>query len=158
LKVKVSTAAKGPDERYSESNEAYQLYLKGRFYWNKRTAEALQKAIEYFNQAIEKDPRFALAYVGLADSYVVPANRLPPLVAMPKAKAAAQQALELNERLAEAHTSLGRVLASYDWDWSNAEKEYRRAIELNPRYAVAHEWYGQYLAVMGHGNESIAER
>ena len=158
LKLKVSGEEKGPAKHYTESNEAYQLYLKGRFYWNKRTAEALKKSIEYFNQAIEKDPSFALAYAGLADSYVVPANRLPPREAMPKAKAAAIRALELDETLAEAHASLGRVLAAYDWDWTSAEKEYKRAIELNPRYAIAHQWYGGYLAVMGRSNEAIAER
>jgi TolB-like protein/DNA-binding winged helix-turn-helix (wHTH) protein/Flp pilus assembly protein TadD len=158
LKLKVSSEEQRSVKHYTESNEAYQLYLKGRFYWDKRTAEALKKAIEYFNQAIEKDPRFALAYAGLADCYVVPANRLPPREAMPKAKAAAIRALELDETLAEAHVSLGRVLAAYDWDWTNAEKEYKRAIELNPRYAVAHQWYGGYLDVMGRSDEAIAER
>jgi eukaryotic-like serine/threonine-protein kinase len=158
LKLKVSGEEKGLAKHYTENNEAYQLYLKGRFYWNKRTAEALQKSIEYFNQAIEKDPGFALAYAGLADSYVVPANRLPPREAMPKAKAAAIRALELDETLAEAHVSLARVLAAYDWDWTSAEREYKRAIELNPRYATAHQWYGGYLSVMGRGDEAIAER
>ena len=158
LKLKVSTEGNDPAKHYTDSNEAYQLYLKGRFYWNKRTAEALQKSIEYFNQAINKDPRFALAYAGLADTYVVPANRLAPRDAMPKAKAAAIQALDLDETLAEAHAALGRVLAVYDWDWANAEKEYKRAIELNPRYATAHQWYGGYLSVMGRSDEAIAER
>ncbi len=158
LKVKVSGEEKGPAKHYTESNEAYQLYLKGRFYWNKRTPEALKKSIEYFNQAIEKDPGFALAYAGLADSYVVPANRLPPREAMPKAKAAAMRALELDETLAEAHVSLGRVLAAYDWEWTSAEREYKRAIELNPRYATAHQWYGGYFDAMGRHNEAIAER
>jgi TolB-like protein/DNA-binding winged helix-turn-helix (wHTH) protein/Flp pilus assembly protein TadD len=158
LKLKVSAAEKGLAKHYTESNEAYQLYLKGRFYWDKRTAEAVKKSIEYFNQAIEKDPSFALAYAGLADCYVVPAIRIPPREAMPKAKAAAMRALELDETLAEAHASLGRVLASYDWDWKGAEKEYKRAIELNPRYAVAHQWYGGYLAVTGRSNEAVEER
>jgi eukaryotic-like serine/threonine-protein kinase len=158
LKLKVSGEEKGLAKHYTESNEAYQLYLKGRYYWNKRTGQALKKSIEYFNQAIEKDPSFALAYAGLADSYVVPANNLPPREAMPKAKAAAMQALELDETLAEAHTSLARVLATYDWDRTGAEKEYKRAIELNPRYAIAHEWYGGWFEVMGRGDEAIAER
>jgi serine/threonine-protein kinase len=158
LKLKVSGEERRSAKHYTESNEAYQLYLKGRFYWNKRTAEALQKSIEYFNQAIEKDTGFALAYAGLADSYVVPANRLPPREAMPKAKAAAMRALELDETLAEAHVSLARVLAAYDWDWTSAEREYKRAIELNPRYATAHQWYGGYLSVMGRSDEAIAER
>ncbi len=157
LKLKVSTEEEGPAKHYTENNEAYQLYLKGRFYWNKRTAEELKKAAEYFNQAIEKDPSFALAYAGLADCYVVPANRLPPREAMPKAKAAAMRALELDDTLAEAHASLGRVLAAYDWNWTSAEKEYKRAIELNPSYAVAHQWYGGYFDAMGRHNEALAE-
>ena len=148
----------GPTKHYTESNEAYQLYLKGCFFWNKRTAVALKKSIEYFNQAIAKDPRFALAYAGLADCYVVPANQLPPREAMPKAKAAALRALELDETLPEAHASLGRVLAAYHWDWTSAEREYKRAIQLNPRYAIAHQWYGGYLSVMGRKDEAIAER
>ena len=158
LKLKVSGDENGPAKHYTESNEAYQLYLKGRFHWNKRTAEALRKSIEYFNQAIDKDPRFALAYAGLADCYVVPANQLPPREAMPKAKAAALRALELDEALAEAHASLGRVLAAYDWDWTGAEREYKRAIQLNPRYAIAHQWYGGYLSVVGRKDEAMAER
>ena len=158
LKLKVSGEGKGFGKNYTENNEAYQLYLKGRFYWNKRTIEALKKSIEYFNQAIEKDPGFALAYAGLADGYTVPGNPLPPREKMPKAKAAAMRALELDETLAEAHTSLARVLAIYDWDWTNAEKEFKRAIELNPRYATAHQWYGGYLDAMGRHNEAIVER
>ena len=158
LKLRVSGEEQRSVKHYTESNEAYQLYLKGRFYWNKRTAEALQKSIESFNQAIDQDPRFALAYVGLADSYVVPGNRLSPREAMPKAKAAAMRALELDETLAEAHVSLARVLAAYDWDWTGAEREYKRAIDLNPRYATAHQWYGGYLSVMGRSDEAIAER
>ncbi|HSE21009.1 MAG TPA: winged helix-turn-helix domain-containing protein [Pyrinomonadaceae bacterium] len=158
LKLKVAGEEKGPARHYTESNEAYQLYLKGRFHWNKRTAEALNKAIEYFNEAIAKDPNFALAYAGLADCYVVPANRMAPKDAMPKAKTAAIRALELDETLAEAHASLGRVFAAYEWDWKNAEKEYKRALELNSQYAIAHQWYGGYLSVMGRSNEAIAER
>jgi serine/threonine protein kinase/Flp pilus assembly protein TadD len=158
LKLKVSGEEKGLAKHYTENNEAYQLYLKGRFYWNKRTGEALKKSIEFFNQAIEKDPSFALAYAGLADCYVVRLNPLPPREKMLKAKAAAMRALVLDETLAEAHTSLGRVLATYDWDWTSAEKEYKRALELNPRYAIAHQWYGGWLQVMGHRNEAIAER
>jgi len=158
LRLKVSGADKALAKHYTESNEAYQLYLKGRFYWNKRTAEALTKSIEYFNQAIGQDPSFALAYAGLADSYVVPANLIPPREAMPKAKAAAMRALELDETLAEAHTSLGRVLAAYEWNWTSAEKEFKRAIELNPHYATAHQWYGGCLEATGRRNEAIAER
>ena len=158
LRLRVSGEENGLASHYTENNEAYQLYLKGRFYWSKRTGEALNKSIEYFSQAIERDPSFALAYAGLADSYVVPANRLPPREAMPKAKAAAMRALELDETLAEAHTSLARVLAVYDWDRVGAEREYKRAIELNPRYALAHEWYGGWFEALGRNSEAIAER
>lgn len=157
------TRLTGADEQklaksYTTNPESYLLYLKGRFYWNKRTGEAIKKSIEYFNQAIEKDPNFALAYVGLADSYVVPANPLPPGEKMPKAKAAAMRALELDDTMAEAHTALARTLTIYDWDWIGAEKEFKRAIVLNPRYAVAHEWYGTYFEMLGRYDESIAER
>ncbi|HEY8186956.1 MAG TPA: protein kinase, partial [Pyrinomonadaceae bacterium] len=158
LKLKVSGGEKGLDKHYTENNEAYQLYLKGRFYWNKRTGDSLKKSIEYFNQAIEKDPSFALAYAGLADCYLVPANPLPPREKMPKAKAAAMRALELDETLAEAHTSLARVAHVYTWDWPGAEKEFKRALELNPRYATAHQWYGGYLETMGRYDEAMAER
>ncbi len=144
-------------KRYTENPEAYQLYLKGRFYWNKRTGEALKKSIDYFNQAIEKDPTFALAYAGLADSYVVPANPLPPREKIPRAKAEAMRALELDNTLTEAHTTLARALMIYDWDWIGAEKEFKRAIELNPHYAIAHQWYGGYLDAIGRRNDAITE-
>ncbi len=159
LRARLSNAeAKHLTRNYTDNSEAYQLYLKGRFFWNQRTPDATRKAIEHFEQAIAKDPGFALAYTGLADSYVVPANRLEPRVAMPKAKTAALQALVIDDTLAEAHTSLARVLAVYDWNWTDAEKEFKRAIELNPRYAVAHQWYGGYLERTGHINEAISER
>ena len=158
LKIKVSGDEKGLAKNYTESSEAYQLYLRGRFYWNKRNPENLKRAIEYFDQAIEKDPGFALAFAGLADAYVVPATGLPPREAMPKAKQAALRALELDESLAEAHTSLGRVLQVYDWDWAGAEKEFKRAIELNPRYAVARQWYGGYYDRLGRSTEAVFER
>lgn len=150
--------AKNLTKNYTENAEAYQLYLKGRYLWAKRTAESLGKAIEYFSQAIEKDPGFALAYSGLADAYVVPANRMAPRDAMPKAKAAAMRALEIDDTLAEAHTSLGRVLQVYEWNWKEAEKEFKRAIELNPLYAVAHQWYGAYFERIGNSDGSISER
>ena len=145
-------------KHYTENNEAYQLYLKGRFYWEKRSGVGLAKAIEYFDQSIKKDPTFALAYAGLADCYAVPANQMAPNEAMPKAKAAAQRALELDETLAEAHTALARVYAAYEWNWPEAEKEFKRAIELDPRYPTAHQWYGGYLDTMGRHEESISER
>jgi serine/threonine-protein kinase len=159
LRARLSNAeAKQLTRNYTDNSEAYQLYLKGRFFWSKRTPELIRKAISYFEQAIEKDPEFALAYTGLADSYVVPANRIEPHIAMPKAKTAALQALAIDETLAEAHTSLARVLQVYDWNWKDAEKEFKRAIELNPRYAVAHQWYGGYLERTGRINEAFSER
>jgi serine/threonine-protein kinase len=144
-------------KQYTENAEAYQFYLKGRYYWNKRGQEGIKQAIEYFQQAIERDPSYALAYAGLADCYVVPARGLPPRERMPQAKAAARKALEIDDTLAEAHTTLARVLTVYDWDWSGAKKEFQRAIELNPRYSLAHQWYGGYLLAMGRSDESLAE-
>jgi eukaryotic-like serine/threonine-protein kinase len=147
-------------KRYTESTEAYQSYLKGRYFWNKRTEGGLKKGIEYFDQAIEKDPAYALAYTGLADSYaglVFPAGAVSPREAMPKAKDAAAKALQIDDTLAEAHTSLAFVKFYYDWDWSGAEREFKRAIELNPAYPEAHHIYSHYLMAMGRGEESLAE-
>lgn len=159
LRLRLSGADKEhATKRYTENPEAYQLYLRGNFYWNKRTGDAIKTAIGYFDQAIEKDPGYALAYAGLANCYVVPANPQPPTEKMPKAKAAAKRALELDESLAEAHAALARVLMTYDWEWNDAEKEFKRAIELNPRYAIAHQWYGDYFSVTGHPKQAIAEQ
>jgi TolB-like protein/Tfp pilus assembly protein PilF len=158
LRLKVAKNDDSGTKHYTENNDAYQLYLKARFHWEKRTSVGLAKAIEYLDQAIKKDPTFALAYAGLADCYVVPANQIAPTEAMPKAKAAAQRALELDDSLAEAHTVLARIYAAYDWNWPEAEKEFKRAIELNPRYPTAHQWYGGYLDAMGRHEESIYER
>ena len=159
---KLRLRLKGEEEKrltrhFTENTEAYQLYLKGRYYWNKRTPDGIQKAIEYFQEAIEKDPSYALAYAGLADCYHVPANPLPPRQRMPQAKAAAMKALELDNTLVEAHTTLARVLFAYDWDWSGAEKEFKRAIELNPRYSPAQQWYGEYLSATARLREANAE-
>ncbi len=147
-------------KRYTDNVEAYQLYLKGRFYSNKRNEESLKRGIDYFQQAIDKDPNYALAYSGLADSYIplgsVLVSALPPREAMVKTKLAAQKALELDDTLAEAHTSLAEYKFRGDWDWSGAERQFKRALELNPNYAEAHEWYSQYLAAMGRFEESIA--
>jgi tetratricopeptide (TPR) repeat protein len=149
-------------KHYTENPEAYQLYLKGRFYWNRRTAEGVKKGIEYFQQAIDKDPNYALAYTGLADSYSslglsLDAGSLSPSEAIPSAKAAALKALEMDDTLAEAHTSLAFIRLNYDWDWSGAEREFKRAIELNPNYDNAHHWYSHYLMAMGRTEESLAE-
>ena len=141
--------------------EAYEAYLKGRYYWNKRTKEGFQKAIEYFQQAIEKDPSYARAYAGLADSFVLlgsaPYAVLPPMEVMPKAKAAAMKALEMDDTLTEAHTSLGRARCLYDWSWADAEREFKEAISLNPGYSTAHQWYSIHLSLMGRHTEAIRE-
>ncbi len=141
------------------SYEAYDLYLKGRYFWNKRTVQGFQQAIEYFQQAIAKDPNYAGAYAGLADSYALLSgySLAPQNDFMPKGRAAAKRAVELDDRLAEAHTSLALVAENYDWDWQNAESEYRRAIQLDPNYATAHHWYAEYLAYQGRFNEAFVE-
>jgi serine/threonine protein kinase/Flp pilus assembly protein TadD len=139
---------------------AYEDYLQGRYEWNKRTAEGLGRAIEFFEQAISKDPRYALAYAGLADSQLLlayAAEVTSPVEAVPKARAAALKALTLDETLAEAHAALGAIRFFYDWDWSGAEMEFNRAIELKPGYATAHHWYGLYLEWMGRITEATAE-
>jgi TolB-like protein/DNA-binding winged helix-turn-helix (wHTH) protein/Tfp pilus assembly protein PilF len=142
-----------------EAYEAYDLYLKGRYYWNKRTTQGFQQAIEYFQQAVAKDPSYARAYAGLADSYALLSgySLAPQKAFMPKARAAAQRAVELDDRLAEAHTSLALITENYDWDWQTAEKEYRRAIQLDSNYATAHHWYAEYLAFQGRFDEAFAE-
>jgi TolB-like protein/DNA-binding winged helix-turn-helix (wHTH) protein/Tfp pilus assembly protein PilF len=141
--------------------EAYESYLKGRYFWNKRTADGLKAALAYFNQAIEEDPKYAQAYSGLADTYALLGDWqyavMTPKEAFPKAKAAAIKALELDNTLSEAHTSLAFSLDLFDWNWEAAEKEFRRAIELNPGYATAHHWYAWHLSGMGRNSEAIAE-
>jgi len=146
-------------KRYTDDIEAYNLYLKGRYFWNKRTEDDLKKGIEYFKQAIEVDPNYALAYAGLADCYIVLpfyAGRLPE-DAYPKARTVALKALELDNMLAEAHTSLAAVKGWYDWDWPAAEREFNRAIELNPGLAAVHHWYAELLKNMGRIDEAITE-
>jgi TolB-like protein/Flp pilus assembly protein TadD len=145
--------------RPTENTEAHQLYLKGRFFWNKRTGNDLKKSIDYFEQAIAADPNYALAYAGIADAYVL----LPgysagtPRDCYPKAKAAAKKALELDETLAEAHTTLAMAIWLYDFDSSQATREFQRAIELNPNYATAHHWFSLGLASLGRFDDAIAE-
>jgi serine/threonine-protein kinase len=135
--------------------EAYVAYLRGRHFWNRRE---IKKAIEYFEQAIAKDPSYAPAYAGLADSYIILAGgTLPPKEAMPKAKEAIMKSLAIDDTLAESHTSLAMVKWQYDRDWLGAEKEFKRAIELNPNYATAHQWYGQHLLNRGQFEEGRAE-
>ena len=141
--------------------EAYESYLKGRNFWNKRTAEGLKAALAYFNQAIEEDPKYAQAYSGLADTYALLGDWqyavMTPKQAFPKAKAAAIKALELDSAQGEAHNSLAFVLDGFDWDFDSGGKEFRRAIELNPGYATAHHWYAWHLSLLGRYKEAIAE-
>jgi DNA-binding winged helix-turn-helix (wHTH) protein/TolB-like protein/Flp pilus assembly protein TadD len=141
----------------TENVEAYQLYLKGRYYWSKRTTEWVQKAIVCFEQAVRLDPNYSQAYAGLADAYAVTASGLLPNERFPKAKAAAERALQLDETLAEAHTSLAFILYKFEWNWLEAENHFRRAIEINPSYALAHHWYGEFLGLMGRFDEGLAE-
>jgi len=143
----------------TENLEAYNLYLKGRYFWNKRTAPGFQTGIEYFHQAIEKDPTYSLAYAGISDCYNLLGwhDLLPPEEVYPKAKAAAEKALMMDETLSQAHASLAYVKMLYDWDWNTAEREFKRALDLNPNYAEAHQWYSEYLAYIGRYDESIRE-
>jgi len=136
--------------------DAYQLYLQGRFYWNRRTEEGLKKALDYMNQAAAKDANYALVYAGLADCYVVMADHrwMQATEAYPKAKTAAQRALELDPTLAGPHSALALIREDYDLDWSGAEAEYKRAIELNPNYATGHQWYGLSLMSLGRRDEA----
>ena len=152
-------AAAGEAASGAKSYEAYDFYLKGRYFWNKRTAEGFRQAAEYFQRAIDKDPNYGPAYAGLADTfslmstwYVGPQNEL-----MPKARTAALRALELDESLPEAHASLALVKENYEYDWAEAEKEFRRAIQLNPQYATAHQWYAEFLSWQARFDEAFVE-
>jgi TolB-like protein/Tfp pilus assembly protein PilF len=163
LRLKVAPNEKVLSKNYTQNNEAYQAYLKGRFYWNKRTNESMHKSIDFFQQAIELDPTFALAYSGLSDTYNLicapeagGGDEAPDDV-LPKAKAAALKALEIDDTLAEAHNSLAHPLYYYDRDWAGAEREFKRALELNPNYAVGHHWYAVFLTVVGRNKEAMSE-
>jgi TolB-like protein/Flp pilus assembly protein TadD len=146
-------------KRATENPEAYQAYLKGRFYWNKRTKDGLTRGLTYFQEAIGKDPAYAPAYAGLSDSYGLLARYayLPPSDAMPKAKAAAERALEIDGRLGEAHNSLAFVKRQYEWDWPGAEAEFRKAIEFSPNYGTAHHWYALLMCQLGRHEEAVKE-
>jgi TolB-like protein/DNA-binding winged helix-turn-helix (wHTH) protein/tetratricopeptide (TPR) repeat protein len=141
--------------------DAYEAYLKGRYFWNKRTADGMKKAIDYFNQAIEKDPNYAQAYAGLTDAYALAGDWkygvLAPKEAYPRAKAAAIRAIELDNTLGEAHISLAFCLDGFDWNFASAGKEFTRGIELSPGYATGYEWYGWHLASLGRNDEAVAE-
>ena len=159
LKSKLSGADVARVEKtYTTNTEAYQLYLKGKFFWNKRTGEALKQAAEFYREAIEKDPIYALAYSGLAETYVLFSSYdvAPATDSMPQAKAAALRALEIDDSLAEAHTALGFYLSNYEWDRDGSEKEYRRAIELKPNYSTAHHWLGADLGNVKRFDDSLA--
>ncbi len=146
-------------KRYTQNLEAYDLYLKGRYHWNRRTPDSAEEGSITFRAGDQERPNYALAYAGLADCHSMLAQVyvLPPKEAFPKAKALASKALEIDESLAEAHTSLAFVLSGFDWDWAGAEKEFRRAIELNPNYATAHQWFAKVLDSLGRKSEAIEE-
>jgi eukaryotic-like serine/threonine-protein kinase len=159
LRVKLTGAEIARVTKHStEDSEAYQLYLQGRHQWNQRTLEGLQLAIDLFGQAIQKDPGYALAYAGQADAYALLAdfNVLPAREVLPKLRTAAAKAIELDDRLAEAHTSMA-WLKFHEWDWSGAENEFKRAIQLNSGYPTAHVWYGDYLTARGQFDPAAAE-
>ena len=146
-------------KRHTDDHEAHNLYLKGLYFWNRRHEGDMKLAMEHFQQAIEKDPEYALAHVGVADTYNITGwfGYSPPNETFPRAKAAARRALEIDNTLGEAHASLGWIALCYDWDWPAAEREFKRAIELNPAYATAHQWYAVYLFSMGRFDEGITE-
>src|SRR5262249_43228632 len=145
---------------YTQNSEAYDLYLRGRYFWNQRTPESLHKSIEFFQRALDKDPNYALAWVGLSEAYnVIPgyATHITPLDAYPKARQAAERALQPDDSLAEAHSAMGSILSDQH-EWGAAEREFKRAIELDPRNATAHYFYGLVvLAPSGRIDEGIAE-
>jgi serine/threonine-protein kinase len=143
-------------KRDTQNPEAYQLYLKGHYHWQSRNPEGILKGIDYLNQAIAKDPNYALAYADLAAAHIL-RSFAPPKEAMPMAREAATMALKLDDTLAEAHTSLAAVSLLYDWNWSAAEREFKRAIALNQNYPTAHQWYAQYLTTMGQHDAALAE-
>ena len=160
LRIRLTGAEKKKlRKKTTENSEAYQLYLKGRYHWNKRTEESLRKGISFFRDAIECDPSFASAYAGLADSFITLATNvpLPPKEAMPKAKAAAMRAVEIDDGLAQAWASLAAIRWWYEWDWAGAEQAYQRAIELNPNYANAHEGYSMLLSARSRFDEAVVQ-
>ena len=160
LQLKLSGDEKGIAKKYTSSNEAYQLYLKGRYYWSKRTKDDLFKSVESYKQAIDLDPSFALAYVGVAEAYNSMAKDpdVAPKDAVPFAKSAATKALEIDASLAEAHMAFGDALAIYDWNWPEAERELKKALELDPNISYIHLVYsGSYLGPVGRTDEALAE-
>jgi TolB-like protein/DNA-binding winged helix-turn-helix (wHTH) protein/Flp pilus assembly protein TadD len=160
IRMELAVASHQPLPSARPTNpDAYLAYLEGRFYWNQRSVNGLERAIVHLRQATELDPNYALAYSGLADAYcsLGVIGDVAAAEVFPKARAAAEKALELDSSLAEAHTSMAYVKFSYDWDWTAAEAEFQRAITLNPNYATVHQWYGQFLRLMGREEEAIIE-
>jgi TolB-like protein/Tfp pilus assembly protein PilF len=160
LQARLSPEERGRVERRpTEDLQAYNLYLQGRYFWNKRTPEGLRAAIDYFEQALEIDPDYALAWVGLADSYSIMANwgYLSPQETHAKAKSAALEALEIDEALGEAHIALAQIVQGYEWDMEEAQAEYLRGLALSPGYATGHHWYGNLLAILGRDDEAVRE-
>jgi tetratricopeptide (TPR) repeat protein len=145
--------------RHTQNPEAYNLFLKGLFFWNKRTEDDIRKSIDYYEQAIQSDPNYALAYARLADSYgLLPFyTSVLPEEAFEKARSAAKKGLDIDETLAEAHSALGFIKMYYDYDWETAETELKRAVQTKPGYVTAHHWYSEYLSWMGRHEEAIAE-
>jgi len=157
---KLRTKLSGADEQkvaksFTANPEAYQLYLKGRYFWNKREAKETEKAIEFYQQAIDHDPNYALAYAGLAECYITAETSVAEQY--PKVTAAAQKAIEVDPTLGEPHAALANITDTYDLDYPRAEQEFKRAIELSPHYATGHHWYGEFLAMQGRFDESFAE-
>ena len=164
VSAKLHTRLTGTDEQrvaknYTENAEAYQLYLRGKFHWNRRTRADILKSIDYFRQAVDKDPNFALAYSGMAEAFILVPMYAgdSPQAAYTSARTAAVRALELDDTLAEAHTALASISSEYDWNFAEAEKGYRRAIELNPNYATAHQFYAEFLLTMARFPDALAE-
>jgi TolB-like protein/Tfp pilus assembly protein PilF len=159
LRIKLTINEKRQlSKRHTDNAQACNLYMKGRYHWNKYAQKGLGQAVEYFSQAINLDPTYALAYAGMADSYYRLSDTYSPAAeVMPKAKLAAEKALEIDETLAEAHTALGLVLMFYDWEWKGAEREFSRAIELNPGYAIAHQRLALYFSLLGRLDEAMSE-
>lgn len=161
IATKLQIDLKGVEERrrfrhYTDNPEAFRAYLRGRYHWNKYTHEGLERAIQYFRQAIDIDPVYALAYAGMADSYYRLANQyFAPRLTIPKARAAAMRALQIDPTLPEAHASLGILKMRYDCDWQGAESEFKQAISLNPSYSTAHQWYGSYFQTQQRFDEAL---
>ena len=160
LALQLTDAQRGVPRRPTSDSEAYELYLRGRFFWDKRSRDGFERGIAYFRQAVQKDPAYALAYSGLADSYIglTYYHYSAPHASMPRARAAALKALEIDGSLAEAQVSLAHVKTNYEWDWDEADRLFRKALALRPDYARGHQWYGNhYLAPVGRVEEAIAE-